>query len=74
MRGDNKVAGISRELGRQIEEAQFRTENPFGGMEAEQMQLQIEQARRYEDAIRGINEALSLQQEIIAANVNASTA
>ena len=73
MRGDNEVAGIGRDLTRQIEDAQFRTENPFGGMQAEQMQLQIDQARRYEDAIRPINEALAEQQAIVAANVNADS-
>jgi len=66
-----ELAGISTDLNRQIEDAQFRTNNPFGGFDAEQAELAIQQTRRYKDAIGDITDALEKQEAIVNANVNA---
>ena len=54
---DRVTEGVTRDLNRQIENVQERIESPFGGDAAEMAALQIEQTRRYEDAIRGLTEA-----------------
>ena len=57
--------GISTDLTRQIEDAQFRIDNPFGGFNAEQAELAIDQARRYQDVMRDIADQEAIQRKAI---------
>ena len=51
-------------LNRNIDDVSRRIDSPFGGREAEQLDLATEQARRYEDALMGIAEAIEIQEKI----------
>jgi len=51
-------ASLSRGINRDIENAEARLANPFGGEELQRLELQLKQTRRYEDAIRSTSEAL----------------
>lgn len=57
--------GISTDLTRQIEDAQFSIANPFDGFEAEQAELAISQLRRYEDALKDIENQETIQKKVI---------
>ena len=65
LRAEQEREGIGTDLTRQIEDAQFRTANPFGGFEAEQAELAIKQLRRYEDAIKDIENQEAIQKKAI---------
>ena len=55
---ERENAAISRGISREIENAQARLANPFGGEALQQLQLQLEQTRRYNDAIRSVSDSL----------------
>ena len=59
-----KLEGISRSVGRDISGIKSFLQNPFGGFEADQQELQIEQLQRREDMERRISNALEIQQKI----------
>ena len=64
---DAESTGLSREL----EDIQARVANPFGGFEAEQLELATAQARRYEDVMRDIaNQEELLQKQRTDANAS----
>ena len=64
LRAGQQTAGISTGLGRSIEDAQFRTANPFGTDDNEMLELRIKQVRRLEDAQNSINDQIK-QQNIL---------
>ena len=64
LRAGQQTAEISTGLGRSIEDAQFRTANPFGTDDNEMLELRIKQVRRLEDAQNSINDQIN-QQNIL---------
>lgn len=56
---------ISTGLTRQIEDASFAVENPFGTDDSEMLQLRIKQIRRTENAQNALNKAISAQNELL---------
>ena len=72
LKADQAFATESIGFSRELEDIQARTANPFGGFQAEQLELATAQARRYEDAMRDI----ANQEELLRAqrtDANAST-
>ena len=72
LKADQAFATESTGFSRELEDIQARTANPFGGFQAEQLELATAQARRYEDAMRDI----ANQEELLRAqrtDANAST-
>jgi len=66
------LAGISTDIGRQIEDANFR--GTGNAAQDEQLQLRIDQTRRAEDVTTRLNNALAEQQKIIDNPANADQA
>ena len=65
IKAGQQTAGLSTNLGRSIEDAQFNLANPFGTDENEMLKLRIEQTRRLDDARRSINDQLAIQNELV---------
>ena len=61
---------LGSDLNRQISDVQDRLASPFATNESELLQLRVKQARRYEDAIRGVNEKIEEQQAIIRSGLD----
>ena len=61
IKAEQELGGLRTDLTREIEDAQFRTANPFGGDRAEQMELATAQARRYMDVMKEIED----QEELL---------
>ena len=61
IKAKQELGGLRTDLTREIEDAQFRTANPFGGDRAEQMELATAQARRYMDVMKEIED----QEELL---------
>lgn len=55
---ERENSAVSRGISRDIENAQARLLNAFGGEAFQQLELQLEQTRRYDDAVRTVSEAL----------------
>ena len=66
------LAGINTDIGRQIEDANFR--GTGNASQDEQLQLRIDQTRRAEDVTTRLNDALAEQQKIIDNPANATQA
>ena len=65
IKAGQQTAGLSTNLGRSIEDAQFNLANPFGTDENEMLKLRIEQTRRLDDARQSINDQLAIQNELV---------
>ena len=63
---EQQEADLSTKLNRDLEDVQRQIDFPLGGFEAEQLELQVEQTRRYEDAMRELNKQQAIYQEQLA--------
>ena len=68
LRNQQNETGLRTDLGRQLEDINLQMDNPFGGFEAEQIELQVEQMRRYEDAITGVDNQIAVLNKELETN------
>jgi len=58
------TAAVGRDIGRQIEDVQRGLSSPFGGEDAERLDLLVSQERRRIDALREVNEQINEQTRL----------